>query len=351
MRAASVWRVQITTVDVHDDAAFDAFYRVSDDANRRDRPYGTRWTKPELRAVYRAPSSAYERRFWIGHVDGAAVAVGYLKLPLRDNTDLCELDCAVAPDHQRRGYGRAMVGHLHAEASRTGRRLATCWVFGGVLDDAGSLVERSPGSHFCTAVGLQQRNTDMHRVLHLPVAEGLLEALAAGAAPHHAAYALTTWSDPCPDEHVAAYCALKEAMVTEVPLGDLELEPERWDEPLLREVEAQLVAMGRTRHVVAAVAADGSIVAHHEVLHAVHDPGRLYNWDTLVLPGHRGHRLGLAMKVSNLRRVQRLHPDGRELHTHNAAQNAPMIAVNDLLGFRPVELVGEWQADLATMTV
>ncbi|MDQ3416553.1 MAG: GNAT family N-acetyltransferase, partial [Actinomycetota bacterium] len=119
----------------------------------------------------------------------------------------------------------------------------------------------------------------------------------------------------------AAYCALKEAMIAEVPLGDLQFEPECWDEQRLREAEAELIAMGRTRLVVAAATGAGSIVAHNEVLHAAHDPGRLYNWDTLVLPGHRGHRLGLSMKVANLRRVQRLHPHGR-VHTDNAAQNA-----------------------------
>ena len=35
------------------------------------------------------------------------------------------------------------------------------------------------------------------------------------------------------------------------------------------------------------------------------------------------------------------------MHTHNAAQNGPMIAVNDTLGFFAVEEVGEWQGDVA----
>ncbi len=57
----------------------------------------------------------------------------------------------------------------------------------------------------------------------------------------------------------------------------------------------------------------------------------------------------LAVKVANLRRVQRLHPDGRTVHTFNAVQNAPMVAVNDLLRFRPVEMAGEWQGELAAL--
>jgi hypothetical protein len=34
------------------------------------------------------------------------------------------------------------------------------------------------------------------------------------------------------------------------------------------------------------------------------------------------------------------------LHTWNAPENAPMIAVNNHLGFRPVDHRGNWQRDL-----
>jgi hypothetical protein len=65
---------------------------------------------------------------------------------------------------------------------------------------------------------------------------------------------------------------------------------------------------------------------------------------TLVLPAHRGHRLGLAIKVANLRQLQAAIDDTpRLLHTFNAGVNAPMLAVNAQLGFRPVEVEEEWQ--------
>jgi hypothetical protein len=41
--------------------------------------------------------------------------------------------------------------------------------------------------------------------------------------------------------------------------------------------------------------------------------------------------------------VQREHPDRTQVHTFNAASNAAMVAVNDALGFRAVERMGEWQ--------
>jgi GNAT superfamily N-acetyltransferase len=115
------------------------------------------------------------------------------------------------------------------------------------------------------------------------------------------------------------------------------------------EEEADLAGMRRTRFSAFAVAADGRVAGFNELLHAAHDIGNAYNWDTLVLPAHRGHRLGMGLKVANLRRFQPAFPDARRVHTHNAAQNAPMIAVNDAVGFVPVEQVGEWQGPVSDL--
>ena len=65
-------------------------------------------------------------------------------------------------------------------------------------------------------------------------------------------------------------------------------------------------------------------------------------WATLVHRDHRGHRLGAAVKVANLRRLQRERPDLTEVVTQNAEVNAQMIGINARLGFEPVALVPEF---------
>ena len=55
---------------------------------------------------------------------------------------------------------------------------------------------------------------------------------------------------------------------------------------------------------------------------------------TVVHPEHRGHRLGLAVKLANLEALAGSRArDVRLIVTGNAAVNAPMIAVNDMMGF------------------
>ena len=66
---------------------------------------------------------------------------------------------------------------------------------------------------------------------------------------------------------------------------------------------------------------------------------------TLVLPGHRGHRLGLAMKAANLRAMRADEPHRQLVHTWVAPGNQHMRAVNAVFGFQAVELLDEWQRD------
>ncbi|MGZ4469765.1 MAG: GNAT family N-acetyltransferase, partial [Nocardioidaceae bacterium] len=90
-----------------------------------------------------------------------------------------------------------------------------------------------------------------------------------------------------------------------------------------------------------AVDPDGQVVAHTVLVTppAEHDPDNAYQWATMVARGHRGHRLGMAVKVANLRALAERQPEVPQVVTTNAETNAWMVAINDRLGFRPVAVV------------
>ena len=48
------------------------------------------------------------------------------------------------------------------------------------------------------------------------------------------------------------------------------------------------------------------------------------------------------MKASNLRAVQQAHPERTLVSTTNSPANAPMVAINELMGFRPVDVIYEF---------
>ena len=59
--------------------------------------------------------------------------------------------------------------------------------------------------------------------------------------------------------------------------------------------------------------------------------------DTLVMPEHRGHRLGLRLKLANLEILESEYPGRTAIHTWSAIDNAAMQRTNRTFGYVPVE--------------
>jgi GNAT superfamily N-acetyltransferase len=72
----------------------------------------------------------------------------------------------------------------------------------------------------------------------------------------------------------------------------------------------------------------------------------VWQHDTLVTREHRGHGLGFAMKVANLAALEQRFAAARCVSTWNAAENAPMIAVNDEMGFEVAARSNYWLKNL-----
>jgi hypothetical protein len=75
-------------------------------------------------------------------------------------------------------------------------------------------------------------------------------------------------------------------------------------------------------------------------------PSQAWQNLTLVHPEHRGHRLGLIVKLENLRYIRELRPELTGIDTINAAENERMLAINVAMGFRPADSWIEWQLTL-----
>jgi RimJ/RimL family protein N-acetyltransferase len=156
------------------------------------------------------------------------------------------------------------------------------------------------------------------------------------------------WVGPVPDALLDGWAALTATFETEAPTGDREVEPEHIDAALTAtlETEALLARQGRRKYNTVALDEAGAVVAYTDIATTVHEPHRAYQWGTLVRSDARGRRLGLAVKVANLRLLQDACPDLRLLTTYNAEVNPHMVHVNDRLGFVPVARLAEFQKRL-----
>jgi hypothetical protein len=161
-------------------------------------------------------------------------------------------------------------------------------------------------------------------------------------------YELLAWTGSCPAEHAEELAVLMSRMSTDVPTGDLSVEAERWDVARVRHVEDTWRRAGLVSLVAAARHRNSGELAAYSVLQLTEaKPWLADQDDTLVAGCHRGHRLGMLVKIANLRRVLAEYPAVERVITFNAAENDHMLAINVALGFRPAGFDGEWQRTVA----
>jgi GNAT superfamily N-acetyltransferase len=297
----------------------------------------------EVRDMVGTPSGHRWCGAWLAVRGDAVVAAGWVDLPTADNLHLAQVEVQVVPAFRRQGIGTEVAQVLEAFVRDRGRTVAIAEVqypLEAPEDGAGT-----PGILFAQGLGYEVALGDVQRRLALPVDEALLDELEAAACPAAAGYRIELVRGPVPDGLVAGYAALASQLYVEAPAGDLDLEAEDPSVAGWRDREAALERQGITLWHAVALAGD-EVVAHSTIGVSTFDRELCHQWGTLVRADHRGHRLGLALKVANHRALQADRAPAREIVTWNAAVNAHMIAVNEQLGFRPVGRLGEVQKKL-----
>ncbi|AWB93355.1 GNAT family N-acetyltransferase [Aeromicrobium chenweiae] len=317
--------LEVQHVDVADDDAFTQLYDLYARAHTRafDGPYLAIEKRVNLIDDDYSTKVAVVAR----DVDGVAVAGGTIVMALQDNTAVAFVEVFVPPEQRRRGHGSAVLDALVDIGRRGGRTIA----FGEAVWAVDR--ETDAGRAFAEARGFSLDMMDAVRELTLPAEVPPVEL--------DPAYTLETWRGPCPDEWLDEYADLRRILNAEAPSGETGLENEHWDAARVRKDEADLARVGRVMQVTVARSAGGELAGHTQLAF----PGEgfeVYQWDTLVRPAHRGHGLGLALKVHTMHAAADLLAGRRRITTWNAASNTHMIAVNERLGFRQTAWAGEY---------
>ncbi|MCC3764272.1 GNAT family N-acetyltransferase [Glycomyces sp. TRM65418] len=294
------------------------------------------------------PPPDEDEAHYVAVEDGKVLAVMGIGLPNRANLHFAWAWINVHPDHRRRGIGTALVERFFAYAREHGRTELTLdthmtWEGGVERDKAGQLFLERHG--FKLALTCINRRCAVD-ALDPAVEQELLEQAQAAAGDD---YEIISWIGRTPEELIETMARIDSTILAEVPLGDLELEPETIDADLKRAKAERGEAIGIVPiQTVARHRESGEVVANTAVFAHADDPGYTdaYQGITIVDPAHRGHRLGLLLKLVNLRLVRERYPHLRAIWTDNADVNAPMIGINVTLGYEIVDAVGEFQIKL-----
>ena len=326
---------QVRLVDLHDDADCRAAWTTLIASRTDQRPWddsdGFEQTLAEWR--YEDPSERTER--WVVEADGLIVGVATLYISLDDNTDKIWAEVDVHPDHRRRGAGTALAQLLERRGRELGRPELIVEVYLPPVD-----ADEHPFERFAASQGFVAESTDNVRVLDLPVPDAVLDRLEASARERWAgAYRLETHTDGLPEELVEGYCRVSNLLNVDAPTGAVDFEAETLTPERYRGYLDLERRQGRRRlTTVALEEATGEVVAYTDLVLPSGAPTKTWQWGTLVDRAHRGHRLGMAVKVANLRELQSAHPERETVGTGNDATNSYMVGINEEMGFHVVEV-------------
>ncbi|UZX04163.1 GNAT family N-acetyltransferase [Arthrobacter sp. CDRTa11] len=298
-----------------------------------------------------------ERHVYLARLDGEVIGMCTMELSLHENTHTAGIDVLIAPAQRRQGLGRALLEHAEGLARERGRtslygyhEVPPMAVGGAAVpakSGAGALPLDEPAVAFAVAAGYELEQVERSSRLTLPVPPHLLARLETEAGALAGQYDIIGWDDSCPEELVNGHALLKATMSTDVPIAGLDWEGENWDSARVREDERALIGTGVQSAVTAALhRPTGELVAYTVLNWRPGVPATISQQDTLVSGAHRGHRLGMMIKIANLRRAQRRWPAAKSVLTWNASENQHMLAINISLGFKPDGYEGEWQKRL-----
>lgn len=267
---------------------------------------------------------------------GPVVAVFGVGLPMRDNTHAGEVSVTVDPASRRQGIGGQLFAAGVEQLRTAGRTLvlADCW-------------DGSAGVLFAKAVGLDRASEGIMRRQHLRMVDHeQVSGLAAEAHRHAADYDLLRLPGKVPDHLLDAVATLTEA-INDAPTDVLDVENEVFSPDRIRAFDSAQEAYDRRIYrLVARHRASGEPAGHTVVAVPAQQPWQAWQLDTSVVRTHRGHRLGLLLKAEMLGWLREAEPQLHRLDTWNAASNAHMIEINELLGYQVIAGAIEWQRRL-----
>ncbi|WP_405675971.1 GNAT family N-acetyltransferase [Streptomyces sp. NBC_01511] len=289
-----------------------------------------------LHLVWAAPDGSY---------DGVATLLLFTEESNRHTAFLDAL--VVRPEARRRGVGGQLWGAIRAELTADGRSsVSTMLELGGAGE---AFVDGLGFSKVLPLAWYVQRVREAHAELPQPrLPDGYRFADWEGVVP-----------DALADEFARAHDVMRDA-----PSGGVDEQTPSWDAERVRGAarliddrggiiltsvvlaEADGTGTGAADSTGGAGTGVGSVAAYTELV--LRDPShtRALQYDTVVVPEHRGRGLGRAVKRRLLSTLTERHPGVREISTSVADDNAPMLAVNAALGYRRERPAGIFQAKL-----
>ncbi len=321
---------------IEDFAAYHAFIRLLNaEEYPDDPPKSLEFTIKALKS--RADLKGFDCQTWVMQRDKCVLARLNVDIEKREsNRHVMFISLHTHPHYRKQGLGKALLHKVLELADAHKRSLIIA-----VTTDR-SPAGDSVAAHLGATKGIEM-HTNQLRLSELDA--GLIEQWLSAANILSSQYELGCWRNSYPENDIEKIAKLMEVMNT-APRENLKVEDHKITPDYLHEMVKLDAARGTqvwtiyVRHRVS-----GEFAGYSETFWHPENPQVLWQGATGVLPRYRGHGLGKWLKAAMLQKTKRERPSVTYIRTGNADSNAPMLAINQKLGFKPYSKETIWQLE------
>jgi GNAT superfamily N-acetyltransferase len=293
------------------------------------------------------------RRMFVARADGQVVGRAVFETLADPGSEFAWFTVEVLPEFRGRGIGSALTDLLDGVAAAENRTISVVYAVSpdgpgerlNAPTGFGSVPANNPEVRFLRGRGYRLEQVERGSLLRLPVAPALLaRKLADAQAWAGDEYSVVSWTGRTPPRWLEDQAMLYTRMSTDAPSAGIQEPEDVWTVARLVAEQDASSAGPRVALVTAALHRPTGHLAGFTELSVPSDPLRaVEQQDTLVLREHRGHRLGMLLKVANLQQLALQFPQQSAVTTFNAEENRFMLDVNEALGFTPMGYEGAWR--------
>lgn len=340
--------------------------------------WGTAELSNDAHDIFRDLKDPYERvNILCAYMDGRLVGRAEVRMPLISETDIAQIVVDVDPDELSEGIGRSLLSAAEQLAYGESRRVIRLVtehpaselkapagpgdgsVMGGETSgvgvqwiDAADGSGKLPASHrqtrFAEHAGYELQTVSSFALLDVPLPQERIESIERSleSVPFTERYALHTWVDSAPEELLEPLARLHARLPSDSFVKPIVSDPDPWDAERVRRTERLREEDGdRSLMAVAEDRDNGELVGMTELILAQHRPTLALQDETLVIREHRGRRLGMRLKMANLKQLTEVQPEVETVYSWTHTGNDRMNWVNAQLGFQDAGQSAVWLRD------
>lgn len=293
--------------------------------------------------------------YWVAYRDHEPVGTAYAFINARVDPTAGHLAVYVLPEHRRAGIAAGLVEELEGIVQAEGLvRLKTSLMASPPTRSTEQIVPTTgvgavpadhPGVRFALRHGFALKQIERYSRYDFagpPIdPHGALDQAQCFAGDD---YEVVTWAGAAPEEFLSDLTVLRRHLISDAPSGELEVAEDVWDTDRMREAEKQDLFTSELWAAAATHHPSSQIVALSYLSRLRSKPeGFIEQKGTVVLPEHRGRRLGTLVKAANLLRIRETVPNASAIMTSNAEENRSMLDINEALGFQPYLVEASFQ--------